>query len=161
MATTLEKFFLDYKKNTGRSKIYIRDFITRPVIRFLFLFRLGESNKLFYILQRLYGRKFGLEIEPISCGEGLCITHPFNIAVNPSAVLGSNVKLTKGVTIGVEKGGCPIIGNNVIIGAHSTVTGGITIGNNVIIAPNTFVNFDVPDNTVVVSKKAEIHFRQK
>lgn len=161
MTTATEKFFLDYKRTTGRSKIYLRDFITRPIIRFLFLFRLGERNKLFYVLQRLYGRKFGLEIEPSSCGAGLYITHPFNIAINPSAVLGNNVKLTKGVTIGIEKGGCPVIGNNVIIGAHSTVTGGITIGNNVIIAPNTFVNFDVPDDTVVVSPKAEIHYRRK
>ena len=43
------------------------------------------------------------------------------------------------------------------IGTNSVIVGNIKIGNNVLIAPNTFVNFDVPDNSVVVGGKATIH----
>lgn len=159
MKVLKEKFLLDYKNTTGHSEIHLKDFFTRPIVRFLLLFRLGEKNKLFYILQRLYGRKFGLEMKSDNCGAGLKIGHPFNITINPDAVIGKGVILTKGVTIGVEKGKCPIVGNNVRIGANSTITGGISIGDNVVIAPNTFVNFNVPSNTVVVPGKAEIHNR--
>ena len=54
--------------------------------------------------------------------------HPFGITVNPDAV----------------------IGNNVWIGINATIVGNITIGNDVLIAPNTLVNFDVPDHSIVV-----------
>lgn len=95
-----------------------------------------------------------------SCGAGLELAHPFNITINPDALLGKNVHLTKGFTIGLENGKCPIIGNNVRIGANSTVSGGITVGDNAVIAPNTFVNFDVPANSVVIGQKAEIHIKK-
>ena len=57
----------------------------------------------------------------------------------------------KGSTIGNSLGkrkGVPKIGNLVQIGINSTVIGGITIGNDVLIAPNTLVNIDVPDHSV-------------
>lgn len=60
----------------------------------------------------------------------------------------------KGVTIGAEnrgkRKGTPVIGNNVWIGINATIVGKITIGNDVLIAPNTLVNFDVPDHSIVV-----------
>ena len=36
------------------------------------------------------------------------------------------------------------------IGTNSVIVGGIKIGNNVLIAPNSFVNYDVPSNSIVV-----------
>lgn len=77
------------------------------------------------------------------------------------AVIGENATLFKGVTIGIishgKRKGVPKIGNNVTIYANATVCGGITIGNNVIIAPNAFVNFDVPDNSVVIGNPGVVH----
>ena len=47
----------------------------------------------------------------------------------------------------------PDLGNNVIVGAGAKVLGPIKIGNNVLIAANSFVNFDVPDNSIVIGNK--------
>lgn len=80
------------------------------------------------------------------------------------AIIGANVNLHKGCTIGAEnrgkREGCPVIGNCVSIGINSTVVGNIHIGNDVMIAPNTFVNFDVPDHSVVIGNPASIHKKE-
>ena len=62
--------------------------------------------------------------------------------------MGKNCNVHKGVTIGRinvgNKEGVPTIGESVFFGINSTVVGNIHIGNDVLIAPNSFVNFDVP-----------------
>ena len=87
-------------------------------------------------------------------GLGLYFAHPYCITVNPKAILGKNVNLHKGVTIGEEhrgsRAGCPIIGDNVWIGINATIVGKVKIGNDVLIAANSFVNCDVPDHSVVI-----------
>ena len=86
--------------------------------------------------------------------------------------IGDNVKITTGVTIlthGFDwsvlktkfgdilgSSGKVFIGNNVFIGANSTILKGCKIGNNVIIGANTLVNKDIPDNVVVASNPARI-----
>ncbi len=81
--------------------------------------------------------------------------------MNSEARIGSNVNLHKGVTIGSEnrggREGAPTIGNRVYIGVNSTVIGAIHIGDDVLIAANSFVNFDVPSHSVVVGNPATIH----
>lgn len=52
-----------------------------------------------------------------------------------------------------------VIGNNVWIGINSTIVGGLTIGNDVLIAPNTFVNQSVPDHSVVFGNPCIIKHR--
>ena len=54
------------------------------------------------------------------------------------------------------KSGVPTIGDNVFLGLGCKVFGGITIGNNVIVAPNAVVTKDVPDNCVVAGVPARI-----
>lgn len=75
--------------------------------------------------------------------------------------IGNNVNLSKGCTLGMEnrgnRRGVPVIGNHVFIGINATVVGRITIGDDVFIAPNSFVNFDVPDHSVVVGNPGVIH----
>lgn len=109
---------------------------------------------------RLY-KKYGLEISSsCSIGSGLYLGHAFNITINPSAKLGKNINIHKGVTIGQEnrgkRKGAPTIGDLVWIGVNSTIVGNIKIGNNVLIAPNSYVNFDVPDNSIVIGNPARI-----
>lgn len=101
-----------------------------------------------------YRKKNHVEMS-INCkiGPGLYFAHPYCITVNPRAVLGKNINLHKGITIGEEhrgtREGCPTIGDNVWIGVNSTIVGNVTIGNDVLIAANSFVNCDVPDHSVV------------
>ena len=51
-----------------------------------------------------------------------------------------------------------MIGNEVWIGTNAVVVGKIRIGNNVLIAPNAFVNIDVPDNSIVIGNPAIIKY---
>lgn len=97
-------------------------------------------------------------------GKGLYIGHPLGITVNPKAVLGENVNLHKGVTIGQEnrgkRKGVPTIGSRVWIGINATVVGNVTIGNDVLIAPNSYVNCDVPSHSVVYGNPCIIKPRE-
>lgn len=86
-------------------------------------------------------------------GPGLYLGHAYCITVNPKAVLGKNINLHKGVTIGQEnrgkREGVPVIGNNVWIGVNATIVGSVHIGSDVLIAPNSYVNCDIPDHSIV------------
>ena len=55
-----------------------------------------------------------------------------------------------------HKTGCPLIKDNVFIGANAVICGKITIGNDVLIAPNSYVDFDVPDHSIVYGNPASI-----
>ena len=80
------------------------------------------------------------------------------IVVNGKAVIGDNCNLEHGVTIGqTNRGkmkGSPVIGNNVWIGTGSVLVGNIKIGDNVLIAPNSYINSDIPANSLVLSNRA-------
>ena len=58
-----------------------------------------------------------------------------------------------------RKKGCPILGESVIVGVNAMVCGNVNIGNDVMIAPNSFVNFDVPDHSVVIGNPGVIHHK--
>ena len=53
-----------------------------------------------------------------------------------------------------------MIADNVWIGANAVVVGKINIGTDVLIAPNSFVNFDVPPHSIVVGNPARIISRE-
>jgi len=97
-------------------------------------------------------------------GKGLYIGHPYNIVVNQAAVIGENCNLHKGATVGQEnrgkRKGAPIIGNSVYIGINATVVGKINIGDDVMIAPNTFVNCDVPSHSAVFENPCIIKHKE-
>lgn len=97
-------------------------------------------------------------------GKGLYIGHPYGITINPRAVIGANCNIHKGVTIGQEnrgkRKGTPVIGNCVWIGVNSTIVGGIKIGDDVLIAPNSFVNVDVPDHSVVFGNPCVVKHKE-
>ena len=111
--------------------------------------------KLFYrFMYRHYAMKSFIEIpRNTQIGGGLYIGHPYCITINADTVIGENCNIHKGVTIGQEnrgkRAGVPTIGNSVWIGINSTIVGNITIGDDVLIAPNSYVNCDVPSHSVV------------
>ncbi|PJM74050.1 serine acetyltransferase [Bifidobacterium primatium] len=96
-------------------------------------------------------------------GLGLFIGHRGTVIVNGRATLGSNVNLSPGVVIGQEnrgrRKGVPTLGNRVWVGSNAVIVGNIHIGNDVLIAPNAYVNFDVPDHSIVVGNPARVIHR--
>ena len=94
-------------------------------------------------------------------GAGLYIGHLGRIIIHPDAVLGSNVNLATGITIGQcnrgNRKGVPTIGNRVWIGTNAVIVGKITIGDDVLIAPGAYVNMDVPSHSIVIGNPAVIH----
>jgi serine O-acetyltransferase len=97
----------------------------------------------------------GVEIHPsATIGRGLFIDHGSGVVIGETAVLGNNVTLFQGVTLGgtgKEKGKRhPTIGDNVVIGAGAKVLGNITIGHHSMIGANAVVVRDVPEDSTVV-----------
>ena len=83
------------------------------------------------------------------------MVHPFNIIISSLASIGSKCTIHKGAAIGREnrgrRMGAPTIGSSVWIGINATVVGRITISNNVLIAPNTYVNQSIPDRSIEIA----------
>ena len=142
----------------------------RFIKRFHWYFRKAQKEKnkllsLYYkFMYKLTTQKHGLEIPyKTVIGKGLYLGHPYNITINCSAILGDNVNIHKGATIGQEnrgsRQGTPIIGNKVWIGINSTIVGNITIGDDVLIAPNSFVNCNVPSHSIVFGNPCIIKHR--
>lgn len=114
----------------------------------------------------------GIDIHPaaqISCP--LFIDHGTGIVIGETTVIGRNVKLYQGVTLGalsLSKGSKmkgvkrhPTIGNNVTIYAGASILGNINIGNDVTIGSNVFLTEDIPDATRVSIGKPELIFQKK
>ena len=119
---------------------------------------------LFKVIYRLWANRRGLEISSLNpIGGGLYLGHAYNITINPKAKIGCNCNIHKGVVIGrTNRGnnaGTPTIGNQVWIGINAAIVGNITIGDDVLIAPNSYVNVDVPSHSVVFGNPCIIKHR--
>ena len=161
-------FLLDYYRMTGKRnrKTLLFDFLFRHNVRWAFYYRRYQAgHHLSKIALYLLSRKYGIEVSNTArIGHGIYLGHPYNITIGSNVVIGDNVNLHKGCTVGSimsgSRAGSPVIGNCVFVGINATVVGGITIGDDVMIAPNAFVNFDVPSHSVVVGNPGMIHPKQ-
>ena len=100
-------------------------------------------------------RKTGIEIHPgAQIGEGFFIDHGNGVIIGETTIIGNNVTLYQGVTLGwtgKEQGKRhPTIGDNVMISAGAKVLGSFTIGNNSKIGAGSVVLEEVPPNSTVV-----------
>ena len=119
--------------------------------------RLYEKKHYFlarYISQRGV-RKTGIEIHPgARIGKGFFIDHGNGVIIGETTIIGDNVTLYQGVTLGgtgKEHGKRhPTIGNNVMISAGAKVLGSFTIGDNSKIGAGSVVLSEVPPNSTVV-----------
>lgn len=107
------------------------------------------------------GRAVGAEIfELTSIGKGLHIAHGGCIVVHADAVLGENVSLSQGVTIGqtIKDGKVllPVIGNNVYLAPGAKVIGNVRVGDDVAVGANAVVTKDVPSGAVVAGVPARV-----
>ena len=118
-----------------------------------------------YRLRLLHlSRKTGFQIGAgAQVDAGLFIGHRGTVIVNGKARLGSNVNLSPGVVIGQENRGArvgvPSLGNRVWVGSNAVIVGNVRIGNDVLVAPNAYVNFDVPDHSIVIGNPARVIHR--
>ena len=85
-------------------------------------------------------------------GPGFVVHTIYGIFIPPTKI-GANCSVQTGVVIGY---GVRSIGDNVVIAAGAKLVNGIRVGNNVLIAPNSLVTTDVPDNTTVAGVPARI-----
>ena len=104
----------------------------------------------------------GIEIHPAAkIGRGVFIDHGMGVVIGETAVIGDNVTMYHGVTLGGTKsyggkGGKrhPTVEDNVVIGAGAQVLGPITVGKNAKVGANATVVKDVPQNTTVIGTAA-------
>ena len=98
-------------------------------------------------------------------GGGLYLGHAYNITINSNAKIGRNCNIHKGVVIGQanrgSRKGYPTIGDRVWIGINSAIVGNVNIGDDVMIAPNSFVNIDIPSHSVVFGNPCVIKHRDR
>lgn len=89
-------------------------------------------------------------------GAGLVILHSFGIVINTEVRAGRNLVLEHGVTLGAEKGQCPVLGDDVFIGAGAKILGPVRVGSRVKVGANAVVVHDVPDGATVVGIPARV-----
>lgn len=109
--------------------------------------------------------KWHIELsEKVTIGPGLYLGHPFCMTINPKSIIGANCNIHKGVTLGQEnrgaRKGAPTIGNKVWIGINATIVGNIVIGDDVLIAPNSYVNCNVPSHSIVFGNPCIIKHKE-
>lgn len=160
----------DFYRESGKwlSKFEIWKKCINPNLHFVYLLRMAQKyqktsvlNTFWRIILRHYQIKYGFQIYPeTQIGEGFYLGHWGSLVINPKTIIGKNCNIAQGVTIGQQNRGknegSPIIGDEVWIGTNAVIVGAVTIGNNVLIVPNSYVNFDVPSHSVVIGNPAKI-----
>ena len=165
MKTIFSKDLYRYYGDDGES--FVKRVLRPPELRYIALFRKASTCKfrplrLYYELRlKLLSYKTLIQIPArTEIGEGFYIGHSGRVIINPEARLGKNMNVSTGVVIGCEnrgkRKGAPTFEGNCWIGANAVIVGNIRIGEDVLIAPLSFVNFDVPPNSVVIGNPAKI-----
>ena len=110
------------------------------------------------LITELAHSETGIDIHPAATiGESFAIDHGTGVVIGETAILGNNVKLYQGVTLGAKsfpldadgnpvKGVLrhPILEDNVIVYSNATILGRVTIGHDAVIGGNIWVTEDVP-----------------
>jgi serine O-acetyltransferase len=83
-------------------------------------------------------------------GPGFVLVHPVGVVINSAVRGGCNVWLESSVVIGDNRGGVPVLGDDVFVGSGAKVIGGLTIGSGARIGANAVVLHDVPAGATAV-----------
>jgi serine O-acetyltransferase len=126
-------------------------------------------NRHFFLLGRLLSQfaRFltGIEIHPgAKIGRRLFIDHGIGVVIGATAIVGDDVTLYQGVTLGgtgKEHGKRhPTIENGVVAGSGAKILGNITVGKNCRIGAGSVVLRSVPEDSTVVGVPGHIIFRE-
>lgn len=88
-------------------------------------------------------------------GNALYFAHPYSTVLNAESI-GDNFYCIHCTTLGKKDGKRPVIGNNVTVGCHACIIGGVRIGDNVTIGAGAVVVKDVPNNAIVAGNPARV-----
>ena len=162
------KFSKDLYRYYGeKGETFVQRVLRPTELKYIALFRKAENCsfkplKLYYTIKlKFMSYKTHIQIPArTKIGEGFYIGHSGRVIIHPEAELGKNMNVGTGVTIGYEnrgkRKGAPKFEGNCWIGTNAVVVGNVTVGEDVMIAPLTFVNFDVPPHSIVVGNPAKI-----
>jgi serine O-acetyltransferase len=89
-------------------------------------------------------------------GPGLQLFHPTGVVIGPRSVIGARCRIMAGVVFGHGRGGSPLIGDEVFIGSHAVIVGGIVVGPGASIGANAVVTVDVPPAGAARAPRTEI-----
>lgn len=132
--------------------------VSHRVAHFFYKMRLVFLARLMSQISRFVT---GIEIHPgARIGKGFFIDHGMGIVIGETSIIGDNVLLYQGVTLGgtglEEEKRHPTVGNNVVIGAGAKILGNITVGDNSYVGANAVVVKDVPPNSTIVGVPGRI-----
>jgi serine O-acetyltransferase len=118
------------------------------------------------VAHRIAAHHAGMDLPwRVTAGPGLCILHGWGLVVAPGATIGSNVTLFHGVTLGRRdrigrdsrsEPEYPTIEDEVWIGPHAIVVGGVTVGTGSRIGGGSFVTTSIPARCIVGGNPAEV-----
>jgi len=91
-------------------------------------------------------------------GADLVLVHSGSILIDVKTTIGDRCRIQHNVTLArnLDRGGAPIIGNDVFIGTGATILGDITIGDGARIAANSLVITDVPPGATAIGVPARV-----
>ena len=141
--------------------LYFKGFHALETHRFAHaLWNAGHRDFALY-LQSQASRIFAVDIHPAArIGRGIMIDHATGVVIGETAVVGDDVSILHGVTLGGtgKEGGDrhPKIGRCVLIGAGAKILGNINVGDCARIAAGSLVLKDVPNNTTVAGVPAKV-----
>ncbi len=155
------------KERDPAAKSTLEILLLYPGLHAIIFYRVSHWlwNKRVPILPRLLSQVArsltGIEIHPgAQIGRGLFIDHGTGVVIGETAIVGNNVTLYQGVTLGgtgKETGKRhPTLGDDIVVGAGAKVLGNIEIGSNAYIGANAVVIKDVPPNTTIVGVPGRI-----
>ncbi|GAA4740190.1 hypothetical protein GCM10023350_25790 [Nocardioides endophyticus] len=101
----------------------------------------------------------GVEIPPgTNIGGGLRLHHAHGIVIHGATIIGRDVEIHQGVTLGARRTGsdCPTIGSRVKIGTGAIIIGAVTIGDDAKIGAGAVVISDVPARGIAVGNPARV-----
>jgi len=121
------------------------------------------------IISEMAHSETGIDIHPeATIGPYFAIDHGTGIVIGSTAVIGSNVKLYQGVTLGaksfsLDESGNPVKGiprhpiveDNVVVYSNASILGRITIGHDSVIGGNIWITNDLPPFSKIVQFKAK------
>lgn len=141
--------------------LYFKGFHALVTHRFAHALWIEGRRDFALYLQSQSSRIFAVDIHPAArIGRGIFIDHGHGIVIGETSVVGDNVSMLHGVTLGGtgkdDEDRHPKIGNNVLLAAGCKVLGNIRVGNCSKVAAGSVVLNPVPDNTTVAGVPARI-----